>query len=150
MTIYLLAVVVLGLMCGSELNVGAFAHRALNRQPLETHILMRAELARLFGRVMPFWMAASALLNILLLLPFSHLGQRAWRLAALAAAIQVLGILLSLVAPVPINNRIMKWTPQSLPADWKAQEQRWDAYHLVRTCGLIVAFAALTLGAMWQ
>lgn len=150
MTIYLLAVLVLGLMCGSELNVGAFAHRALNRQPLETHILMRAELARLFGRVMPFWMAGSALLNILLLLPFSHLGPRAWRLAALAAAIQVLGILLSLVGPVPINNRIMKWTPQSLPDDWKAQEQRWDAYHLVRTCGLIVAFAALTLGAMWH
>ncbi len=148
MTIYLLAVLVLGLMCGSELNVGAFAHRTLNRQPLETHILMRASFARLFGRVMPFWMAGSALLNILLLLPFAQLSPQAWRLAALAGAIQVVAILFSLVAPVPINNRILKWTPQSLPDDWKAQEQRWDAYHLVRTCGLIVAFAALILGAM--
>ena len=148
MAIYLLAVLVLGLMCGSELNVRAFAHPALNRQPLETHILMRATFARLFGRLMPFWMTGSALLNILLLLPFAHLAPQAWRLAALACAIQVLAILFSLVGPVPINNRIMKWTPQSLPDDWKAQEQRWDAYHLVRTCGLIVAFAALTLGAM--
>lgn len=148
MTIYLLAVLVLGLMCGSELNVGAFVHRALNRQPLETHIVMRAALARLFGRVMPVWMPASALLNILLLLPFWHLAPQAWRLAALAAAIQVLANLFSLVGPVPINNRIMTWTPPSLPADWKAQEQRWDAYHLVRTCGLIIAFAALTLSAM--
>jgi uncharacterized membrane protein len=148
MAIYLLAVLVLGLMCGSELNVGAFAHPALNRQPLETHILMRATFARLFGRLMPFWMTGSALLNILLLLPFAHLAPQAWRLAALACAIQVLAILFSLVGPVPINNRIMKWTPQSLPDVWKAQEQRWDAYHLVRTCGLIVAFAALTLGAM--
>jgi Domain of unknown function (DUF1772) len=148
MTIYLLAVLVLGLMCGSELNVGAFAHRTLNRQPLETHILMRASFARLFGRIMPFWMAASALLNILLLLPFAQLNSQAWRLVALAGAVQVVAILFSLVGPVPINNRIMKWTPQSLPDDWKAQEQRWDAYHLVRTWGLIVAFAALTLGAM--
>jgi uncharacterized membrane protein len=148
MTIYLLAVLVLGLMCGSELNVGAFAHRALNRQPLETHILMRAALARLFGRLMPFWMSGSALLNILLLLPFSHLGFETWRLAALSAAIQVLAIIFSLVGPVPINNRIVKWTPQTLPDDWKAQERRWDVYHLERTCGLIVAFAALTLGAM--
>jgi uncharacterized membrane protein len=148
MAIYVLAVLVLGLLCGSELNVGAFAHRALNRQPLETHILMRASLARLFGRLMPFWMGGSALLNILLLLPFAHLAPQAWRLAALAAAIQVLAVVFSLVAPVPINNRIIKWTPQTLPDDWKAQEQRWDAYHLVRTCGLIVAFAALTLGAM--
>ena len=73
MTLYLLALLALGLMCGSELNVGAFAHPILNRQPLETHILMRASFARLFGRVMPFWMPGSALLNILLLLPFSHL-----------------------------------------------------------------------------
>jgi uncharacterized membrane protein len=148
MTIYLLAVLVLGIMCGSELNVGAFAHPTLNRQPLETHILMRASLARLFGRVMPFWMGGSALLNILLLLPFSHLTPQPWRLAALACAIQVVAIPFSLLGPVPINNRIMKWTPQSLPDDWKAQERRWDAYHLVRTCALIVAFAALTLGAM--
>jgi hypothetical protein len=49
---------------------------------------------------------------------------------------------------VPINNRIAQWTPQSLPDDWKIQEQRWDAYHLVRTCGLIVAFAALIVSAM--
>lgn len=148
MTIYLLAVLVLGLMCGSELSVGAFAHPTLNRQSLETHIAMRAAFARLFGRVMPFWMPASALLNISLLLPFAHLAPPAWRLAALAAGIQVLANLFSLVGPVPINNRIMTWTPQTLPDDWKAQEQRWDAYHLVRTCGLIVAFAALTLGAM--
>jgi hypothetical protein len=148
MTIYLLAVLVLGLMCGSELNVGAFTHRILNHQTLETHVVLRAALARLFGRLMPVWMPASAVLNILLLLPFSRLAPPAWRLAALAAGIQVLANIFSLVAPVPINNRIMNWTPQSLPADWKAQEQRWDAYHLVRTCGLIVAFAALTLGAM--
>jgi hypothetical protein len=130
MAIYVLAVPVLGLMCGSELNVGAFAHRTLNRQPLETHILMRASFARLFGRLMPFWMGGSALLNILLLLPFAHLAPQAWRLAALAAAIQVLAVPFSLVAAVPINNRIMNWTPQTLPDDWKAQEQRWDLYHL--------------------
>lgn len=148
MTLYLIALLALGLMCGSELNVGAFAHPTLNRQPLETHILMRASLARLFGRIMPFWMTGSALLNILLLLPFAHLAAQAWHLAALAGAIQVLAIPFSLVGPVPINNRIAQWTPQSLPDDWKAQEQRWDAYHLVRTCGLIVAFAALIVSAM--
>jgi hypothetical protein len=33
MTLYLVALLVLGLMCGSELDVGAFAHPTLNRQP---------------------------------------------------------------------------------------------------------------------
>jgi uncharacterized membrane protein len=141
----LVAVLVLGLMCGSELNVAMFAHPALNRQPLEAHVLVRSSLAGLFGRVMPFWMAGSTLLNLLLLLPFAHLSKPAWRLAAIACTIQVFAVLFSLVGPVPINNRIAKWTPKSLPEDWKAQEHRWDVFHWLRTCGLIVAFACLIL-----
>jgi uncharacterized membrane protein len=145
MTLQLLAVVVLGLMCGSELNVAAFAHPTFNRQPLQAHILLRSSFAALFGKVMPFWMAGSTLLNLLLLLPFERLNKSAWHLAAIAFAIQVFAVAFSLVAPVPINNRIAKWTPASLPDDWKAQEDRWDLYHWFRTCGLIVAFAILVL-----
>jgi uncharacterized membrane protein len=145
MTLQLLAVVALGLMCGSELNVAAFAHPMLNRQPLEVQVRMRASLAALFGRVMPFWMAGSTLLNLLLLLPFEHLNESAWRLAAVAFAIQVFAVVVSLVGPVPINNRIAKWTPESVPEDWQAQEHRWDQYHWLRTVGLIVAFAVLVL-----
>jgi len=145
MTIQPLAVLVLGLMCGSELNVAVFAHPILNRQPLEVHVRMRASLAALLGRVMPFWMAGSALLNLLLLLPFGHLNQSAWRFAAIAFTIQVLAVVFSLVGPVPINNRIAKWTTESLPEDWQAQEDRWDRYHWWRTCGLIAAFAILVL-----
>jgi uncharacterized membrane protein len=149
MILQLVALLVLGLMCGSELNVALFSHPVLKRQPLETHILVRSSLAVLFGRVMPFWMTGSTLLNLLLLLPSEHLNKIAWHFAATACAIQVLAVLFSLVAPVPINNKIAKWTPKSLPEDWSAQETRWDIYHFVRTCGLVLAFAllALSIGA---
>ena len=130
-------------MCGSELNVAAFAHPTFNRQPLDTHIRMRSAFAVLFGRVMPFWMAGSTLLNLLLLLPFARLTGVAWRLTAISASIQVLAVVFSLIGPVPINNRIKTWTPDSLPADWQAQERRWDLYHWSRTLGLIVAFGLL-------
>jgi uncharacterized membrane protein len=143
MTLQLIAVLALGLMCGSEFNVAAFAHPTLNRQPLEVHVRMRASWAALLGRVMPFWMAGSTLLNLLLLLPFKHLSESAWRLAAIAFTIQVFAVVFSLVGLVPINNRIAKWTPESLPEDWRAQEHRWDQYHWLRTCGLIVALAVL-------
>ncbi|MGB9419165.1 MAG: DUF1772 domain-containing protein [Acidobacteriaceae bacterium] len=148
MTLYVLAIVVLGLMCGSELNVAVFGHPTLNRQPLEVHIPVRASFATLLGRVMPFWMATSTLLNLLLLLPFEHLGVLAGHLAQAAFAVQVFAVLFSLVGPVPINNRIKFWTPTQLPADWKAQEHRWDLYHWFRTAGLIVAFALLVLSAL--
>ncbi len=148
MVLQVLATVVLGLMCGSELNIAAFAHPALNRQPLDVHIPVRASFATLFGRVMPFWMATSTLLNLLLLLPFEHLGVLAGHLAQIAFAIQVFAILFSLVGPVPINNRIKLWTPSNLPSDWKAQEHRWDLYHWIRTCGLVVAFTLLVVSAL--
>jgi Domain of unknown function (DUF1772) len=106
--------------------------------------MVRSALAATLGRVMPFWMAGSVVLNLLLLLPFAHLNRLAWRLAATAFAIQVLAVVFSLAGPVPINNRIAKWMPQSLPGDWKVQEHRWNVYHWI-TCGLIVAFAILVL-----
>jgi hypothetical protein len=142
---HIFAIAVLGIMCGSELNVGLFAHPLLNRQPLVVHIPVRAGLAALFGRVMPFWMSGSTLLNLLLLLPFVHLSSTAWRLAAIAAALQIACVVFSILAPVPINKRIIGWTPETLPADWKAQERRWDSYHMYRTVALIVAFLALIL-----
>ena|ERR1700687_4654056 len=145
MILQLIAVVVLGLMCGSELNVAIFAHPNFNRQPVDRHIFMRSSFAVLFGRVMPFWMTGSTLLNVLLLLPFAHLDKSAWHLAAIALTIQVLAVVFSLVGPVPINNRIAKWKPDSLPSDWRSQERRWDLYHWLRTGGLVAAFAALVL-----
>jgi uncharacterized membrane protein len=147
MALQLLAVLVLGLMCGSELNVAAFAHPLLNRQPKETHVLVRSALATLLGKVMPFWMVGSTLLNLLVLLSLGKLSPLAWRLAAAALAIQVGAVIFSLIGPVPINNRIARWTPENIPNDWNRQEHRWDLYHWLRTAGLIVAFALLTISA---
>jgi len=77
-------------------------HEPTIRVPVERwpDPLLRSSLARLFGKVMPFWMAGSALLNLILLLPFEHLDKVAWRLSAVAFAIQVFAVLFSLVAPV--------------------------------------------------
>jgi hypothetical protein len=148
MTLQVLAIVVLGLMCGSELNIAAFAHPILDRQATDVHIPVRAGFATLLGRVMPFWMSTSTLLNLLLLFPFAHLGVLSTRLAQIAFAIQVFAVLFSLAGPVPINNRIKLWTPANLPVDWQAQERRWDVYHWSRTIALILAFLLLVVGAL--
>jgi len=109
------------------------------------HIPLRVSFAELLGRVMPFWMTGSTLLSLLLLLPFEHLSKVPRRFVAAAFAIQVIAVVFSLVGPVPINNRIRKWTLASLPDNWKATEKRWDVYHNVRTGGLIIAFGLLAL-----
>src|ERR1700693_1335613 len=105
--------------------------------------LLRSSFASLFGRVMPFWMAGSTLLNLLLLLPSEHLGRSSRRLAAIALGIQIFAVLFSLVGPGPINNRIAKWPPETVPDDWMALKRRWDTYHWIRTSALVVDFALL-------
>ena len=127
----------------AQLNVAVFAHPTVNRMPCETLILVRASFARLFGRVMLFWMAGCTMLNPLWLLPFAHLQQPAWRLAAIAFAIQALVIPFSLVGPLPINNRVIKWTPQSL----HPRLERASVVRISLACAstLIVAFALLII-----
>jgi hypothetical protein len=80
-----------------------------------------------------------------LLLPFEGLNRTAWHFAAFAFSIQAFAVLFSVILPVPINNRIMRWTPATLPQDWRAQERRWDAFHSFRTLGLLGSFTLLTL-----
>jgi hypothetical protein len=46
-----------------------------------------------------------------------HLNGSARRLHVIALVIQILAAVSSLLAPVPINNRIATWTPASRPAD---------------------------------
>ena len=41
LALQVLAILVLGLMCGSELNVAAFGHPTLNGQTVEVHIPVR-------------------------------------------------------------------------------------------------------------
>ncbi len=102
-------------------------------------------MAALFGRVMPFWMGGSALLSLLLLLHFEHLNKSAWRLAAIAFAIQVFAVLFSLVGPVPINNRIIKWRAGIPPWRLASAGGPVGFDHWLRTCGLMIAFALLVL-----
>jgi hypothetical protein len=128
-------------MGGSELHGAEFARPTPDRQRPEVHPPVRSAFAAQFGQVMPFWIGGSTLLNVLLLLPLAHLKESAWNFAAIALATEVLAVVFSPVAPVPINNRIAKWTPAPVPNDYKAQEHGSNVYHWLRTSRLLIAIA---------
>ena len=106
--LHCLAIVVFGLMCGSELNVAALSHPLLNRQSPDAHVRVRAGLAALMGRVMPFWMVSSTLLCLLLLLPSVHVFGPPRRLVAIAASIQVAAVVFSLLVGLEQRRRFIK------------------------------------------
>jgi len=52
----------------------------------------------------------------------------------------------SLIALVPVNNRIKSWETSTPPTDWKTDRRTWDWHHRWRTLLLTVAFAFLVVG----
>jgi hypothetical protein len=62
---------------------------------------------------------------------------------AVAAALLVVGVVLSIALLVPINSRVARWAEGSAPPDWRAQVRRWDRLHYVRVVIIGVAFVVL-------
>ena len=101
----LIAVLVTVLLTGSELAIGVFVHPVLSKLQDAAHAEAAKLLARLLGRVMPFWYAAALLLVVVsfsLALAAVGLGGRVCRYPALLAVT----VPFSLICLVPINNRV--------------------------------------------
>lgn len=135
------AILVLGLLTGNELAV-ALIHPVLSDLPDSTHIASVQVIGRRYGRLMPIWMALCLLLCAIatISLPLWSLSQQ---FAAIATLLMFVSIVFSLVGPVPINDRIIRWQPQHLPSNWKHERDRWDQFHLIRVGMLAIAFICL-------
>ncbi len=143
-----LTIAVAGFMVGNELSVAAFLHPSLRRLPDDMNARVRRDFARLFGRIMPFWYSAVALLTIALAWMGPPFRSMSGRLLLAAAILWLVTILYTVILPKPLNSRIAAWPLESMPADWQAQERRWDRFHVVRMFLLVAAFTCLVASAV--
>ena len=143
-----ITIVFTGLLVGNELAIAAFIHPTLNRLPDEVHLSASSALARLLGKVMPFWYVLVFLLASTVTWGRWHQSNRlpVWIVAS--AMLWVLAIVYSLIVEVPINNRVASWTTVNPPSDWKTLRNKWDLHHRWRVLLLVVSFAFLTLGVV--
>jgi uncharacterized membrane protein len=133
--------VLVGVMVGVEFSVAFVINRILDGLPGDNGLLGRAHGGRMLGAVMPIWYIAS----LALVAVWAVAG---WRrdgtgLVVTAGALLILSVIMSVLLLVPINNRTKTWTPDTRPADWKQQMNRWDRFHYVRVAVIIAAFALL-------
>jgi len=140
------AIMVAGLMVGSELAVAAFVHPTLDRLPDNVHLPVASALARVQGRFMPFWYIFVFLLTLSEVLVQWHQYSRLPVWLAASVVLWALAIVHSINALVPINNRIASWEKVSPPANWKTFRRRWDLLHRWRVVLLAIAFAFLIVG----
>lgn len=139
----IVAVVVVGLMVGVELSVAFVMNPIFGRLPQEAGIAARSDGARMLGRVMPFWYIGSTLLVVGTALAVPAAAGPAW----VAVALLLVSVVMSVTLLVPINNRSKAWTPETVPADWRAQKSRWDRLHLVRLALIVAAFVLVAVAA---
>ena len=140
------AIIVAGLMVGSELTIAAFVHPTLDRLPDNVHLPAASALARVQGRFMPFWYILVFWLTLAEVYMQWHQSGLLPIWVVTSAILWALAIAYSITTLVPINNRIASWEKVAPPADWKAFRCRWDMLHRWRVALLTMAFAFLIVG----
>jgi uncharacterized membrane protein len=142
------AIIVTGLMVGSELAIAAFIHPTLDKLPDDVHLPAASALARVLGSFMPFWYILVFLLTLVEVAVQWHQSGSLpiWFVAS--AALWILAIVYTLIALVPVNNRIKSWETSTPPPDWKTYRRRWDMHHRWRVVLLTIAFAFLIVGVV--
>lgn len=133
------AIVVSGTMTGNEIAVAVFFHPAISRLEDAVHARAAQVLAKALGTAMPFWYGLTFLLSLALTFTIGSSWTTPRRLALSATVLFGAMIVYTILLPVPINNQVAKWQPDSLPANWKELRRRWDMLHAIRVSCLIVA-----------
>jgi hypothetical protein len=141
--LYFILIISTALLLGNEFSIGFFVHPSLTRAGHRNFLPAIQVFARLFGKIMPIWMAATLLFHLVLLWltwrwPTSHTVY-----LLLAVTLWIIIILFSVIGPVPINNQIKAWDTAQLPEDWEAQRHQWDTLNAVRVFFIAIAFVAL-------
>ena len=143
------AIVVAGTLTGSELAVAVFFHPGISRLEDVVHIRVAQALARVLGMVMSFWYPLALLLALAVTFVAHTARSTPWWLALASTVLFALISVYSMLLPVPINNQVVRWQPDSLPANWRDLRRRWDLLHAIRVVFLVVALVLLVASCVY-
>jgi len=144
------AIVVAGTLTGSELAVAVFFHPRISRLEDAVHIQAAQTLAKVLGIVMSFSYPLTFLLALAVtFVVHTTRGTPWWWLAFASTALFALISVYSLLLPVPINNQVASWQPDTVPANWRDLRRRWDLLHAIRVVFLVIALILLVASCVY-
>ena len=148
-TARLLNLVLAGALTGNELGSFAAVHPALGNLPPTEHMRAEQEVYRRYGKIMPFYMAATVVSAVPAMAAIPDRGSPAFRLTLSGAACFAAMLAVTLAGNVRINGRIL-----GLPAreesygEFLELRRRWDQLHAARNILNVAGFALSCLGAL--
>jgi hypothetical protein len=141
-----LAVLLAGLLTGSELTSWGIVHPTLWK--LDHRAQLRAEklIYRRFASIDPFLMTATVAACFL---AAGGLDGTSATLALIAGACYAAMLGITLLGNMPINVRVFRWDEErGDPGEWRRLRRRWDRLHSVRIVLDSVGFVLITLAAV--
>lgn len=97
---------------------------------------------------MRFLMPGSILLTFWTAWSLRDRKSAAFRGTLAAGVLMLAAMAITLIVNVPIDNLIKTWTLRTLPTDWGAIRDHWEAFHCLRTWISVGGFAFLVGGTL--
>ena len=142
----LIAVLLAGLLTGSELTSRVIVHPTLWK--LEHGAQVRAEklMYRRFASIDPFLMTSTV---VMCFVAAGALDGRPAVLAAVAGACFGSMLAITLIGNMPINVRVLRWDEDSGdPDEWRRLRRRWDRLHTIRAVLDCAGFLLIALAVV--
>lgn len=134
------------MMTGNEFAIAAFVHPQLWTLDEPSHAQASVPLARILGKFMPLWYAATLVLILGVAYEHRPLLHGPGSLILSSAVLCIVTILFTIAMLVPINNRIARMDPNQPYAEWLLDRARWDRLHSIRVVLLMLAVLLLLTG----
>ncbi len=142
----LIAVLLAGVLAGSELTSWGIVHPMLWRLDHQAQVRAEKLIYRRFAMVDPFVMTASV---VACFVAAGSLDGTSTTLALAAGACFAGMLLITLVGNMPLNLRVFRWDDAlGDPAEWRRIRRRWDRLHSVRIVLDTAGFVLMTLAAL--
>jgi uncharacterized membrane protein len=145
----LISIVLSALVSGMFHGPWVALSRSMRTFTPEVFLAIVDRMNRNMAPVMTVLMPA-ALLSIIPVLFLSYREQpRTFYLNAIAFALFIIALLVTVVVEVPIVEEIVTWTASSLPENWQQLRDRWIKFHIIRVIAGITSVVLLVVGAVF-
>ena len=145
----LISIVLSALVSGMFHGPWVALSRSMKTFTPEVFLAIVDRMNRNMAPVMTVLMPA-ALLSIVPVLFLSYREQpRTFYLNAIAFALFIIALLVTVVVEVPIVEEIVTWTASSLPENWQRVRDRWLEFHIIRVIAGITSVVLLVVGAVF-
>ena len=136
-----------GVLTGNEVGTWAAVHPALGTIPTRSAIAAEQAVTRRYGQLMPGMMSATIVsgVPVLALLDGAPAASRL-TLAGMVAFGMMLAV--TLIGNRPINEQVLRFSPEEPVEAWHALRSRWDRLHRIRVALDVAGLSCLVAAAV--